>query len=163
MSWHAKRLKIRLPTYEPWEPWCALQQSYANPEAEGYRCAPAGRLAANTMGIVPLLDANGNCLIDTDFTMTTDPLIPFDCGHYAMCDLLKACASCTSWGCSCGGNGVCECDAAGCHAGSTFMSVAVGYWLDLAFDDPDAEGSVNLSLGTAELHNVRLMRAPEVH
>ena len=38
MSWLAKRLKVRVPTYEPWEPWCALQQSHPTPD--GYRCYP---------------------------------------------------------------------------------------------------------------------------
>ena len=93
-----------------------------------------------------------------------DPLVSFDCTRYAMCDTVRSCV-CGAGGanCSCGGNGVCECDATGCHAGSTWMSVAIGHWFDLAFDDPTADGSVTLGHGETELHNVRLMRAPEVH
>lgn len=158
MSWRAKRLKIRVPTYEPWEPWCARQQSHATPD--GYLCFPAGDLQLEPFG-TPVLDAAGNCQIDTDPTMTTDPLVSIDCAQYAMCGAVRAC-NCTASGCSCGGNGVCECDAAGCRAGSTWMSVPIGHWFDLAFDDPSADGSVALGLGGMELHNVRLTRAPRM-
>ena len=78
MSWVAKRLKIRLPTFEPWEPWCTLQQSYPTPD--GYRCYPAGELAFTRepftqLPLEPALDAAGNCHIDTDPSVTTDPLV----------------------------------------------------------------------------------------
>lgn len=161
MSWHAKRLKILIPNHEPWQPWCALQQTHATPD--GYRCYPGGDFQFSDLGMTaPKLDAAGNCLIDTDTDPDVVVLASIGCGQYAMCDTVKACV-CTSSGCNCGGNGVCECDATGCHAGSTWMSVPIGYWLDLAFDEPDADGSLNLSAGGNELHNVRLMRASEVH
>jgi hypothetical protein len=150
MSWLAKRLKIRVPTYEPWEPWCALQQSYPTPD--GYRCYPAGNFMS--------LGAAGNCQIDTDPTMTTDPLVAIGCTQYAMCDTVRACNCPNPPSCNCGGNGVCECDATGCHAGSTWMSVPIGSWFDLSFHGNDGDGSVALGLGGQDRYNVRLMRAP---
>jgi hypothetical protein len=159
MSWLARRLKIRVPTYEPWEPWCALQQSHATPD--GYRCYPAGALVFVDMltQTTPALDAAGNCQIDTDPSLTTDPLVPIGCAQYAMCDTVRACSCPNPPSCNCGGNGVCECDATGCHAGRTWMSVPIGSWFDLAFDGNKADGSITLGLGGLDRYNVRLMRA----
>jgi hypothetical protein len=157
MSWVAKRLKVRMPIYEPWEPWCALQQSYLTPD--GYMCYPGPNLVfTDSSQVTPAHDAAGNCLIDTDPTMTTDPLVPFGCTQFSMCNPVRAC-NCMPGGCNCGGVGVCTCDATGCHAGSTWMSVPVGSWFDLTFHGNDGDGSVALGLGGQDRHNVRLMRA----
>lgn len=161
MSWRAKRLRIRMPTYEPWESWCALQQSYAT--ADGYVCYPSGNLQSDLF-TGPLLDAQGNCQIDADPTSTSDPYLSFSCARYTMCGAVRSCV-CQAGGvnCNCGGNGVCECDASGCHAGRTWMSVPIGHWFDLAFDEGNAEGSVSLGHGQTEQHNVRLTRARAGH
>jgi hypothetical protein len=161
MSWKAKRLRIRMPTYEPWESWCALQQSHAT--ADGYRCYPSGNLQSDLVS-GPILDAEGNCQIDADPSSTSDPYVSFSCARYAMCDTVRSCiCQAGAVNCTCGGNGVCECDASGCHAGRTWMSVPIGHWFDLAFDGGNAEGSVSLGHGQTEQHNVRLTRAPAKH
>jgi hypothetical protein len=44
INWQARRLKLRIKTYAPWEGWCALQtQTYPNPILDSgspYTCAP---------------------------------------------------------------------------------------------------------------------------
>jgi len=157
VSWQARRLKFRIPKYQPWQPWCALQQPYeqthcADPpacttyESDGFSCSPSA-------GAVTV-DAQGGC--HTVATATT-PSVAIDCAKGTLCDTIGAC-NCQSGGCVCGGFGVCACDATGCRAGSEWMSVPIGYWFDIAFDGGKGDGSVNLSAGGNELHNVRLTR-----
>jgi hypothetical protein len=141
ISWQARRLKFRIPPYEPWQPWCALQTSYPAGGGE-YSCVPAGG---------PVVDANGNCLTNTD------PPVPVGCGKFDLCDNLRACL-CAPNSCTCGGLGVCDCEANGCSAGTEFMSVPLGYWFDVSFGDGEADGSVDLSTEGPDLHNVRLTR-----
>jgi len=75
----------------------------------------------------------------------------------SLCDTVGGCA-CSSNGCDCGGLGVCECDATGCQAGAAWKGIPTGYWFDVAFTGTRGDGSVNLSAGGNDLHNVRLMQ-----
>jgi hypothetical protein len=161
ISWQTRRLKFRIAKYEPWQPWCALQQSYpVDATGTDFSCLPGGIVAQQvdpyTGRVLPwpavVLDAQGNCLT------ATIPSAPVNCAKSVLCDTVGACV-CDPSGCNCGGTGVCQCDATGCQAGAVWMSVPIGYWFDIAFDGALGDGSVNLSAGGSDLRNVRLAYA----
>lgn len=89
MSWQAKRLRLSVQTYQPWEAWCGLQTSYPQSNAElagAFSCVPDGLDS----------DAGGNCSVPG--TTPTDPRIPVNCDAASLCYEM------------------CRCDAASCGA-----------------------------------------------
>jgi hypothetical protein len=161
IAWESQRLKFMIPKHEPWQPWCGLQTSFMV-DNEHFSCAPAGgdilfKTVTDESGTIilgldggPVRDAQGNCMA------ATTPPTPVNCEiAQVLCSPVAGCV-CTSTGCNCGGLGVCECDASGCKAGAQWMSVPIGYWLDIALLNGRGDGSINLSAGGTELYNVRL-------
>jgi hypothetical protein len=85
IAWLSRRLKLTVETYEPWQPWCALQQSYPG-EPDGFMCIPQGTL---------MDDLAGQCWIAPE----SGPVIAIDCDKASLCFEMCTCdaSGCEAW------------------------------------------------------------------
>lgn len=98
IAWLSRRLKLRVQTYEPWKPWCALQQSYQALPLDYYACVPNWEIVD---------DGSDQCwLLPPDM----QPMQPINCLKYSQC------------------HEMCSCNANGCKAvDDVFYSLDIAF------------------------------------
>jgi hypothetical protein len=116
IRWEAKRLRFSIARYEPWQPWCAGQQSHELSPGN-FSCLPSDTITGDGAGYC------FGCLPADPLTAVRDCRIPINCSIVSLCQ-----------------TPVCSCDANGCNA-----QPDEGYSFDIALKDGVGDGSTSLA------------------
>jgi hypothetical protein len=132
IRWEEKRLRFGYAMWEPWDPWCRLQQPVSL-DGSYYECAPNGQNSDL------LSTQNGTCI------NSNAPSIPYRCFKTFYCDSSR----------------VCTCDANGCVADTEKCTpqrcAADDGTFDLVIRGDIADGTAMLAFDDRN-YNIRLTR-----
>ena len=157
IRWEGQRLKFTYSTYEPWHPWCELQQSFSRPDGTfscvpeapfrrplfcGFPDLPGGDVPCPMGPQVGDSDGQGNCIA------SVSPPTTVPCYKFVYCDAV----------CSCAANHCAArqdvCDETGCvHVGTGLSAI-----FDIALRDGVGDGTGYLGFDGS--FNIRLAKSP---